>query len=230
VAATDVHREGISQVTAGDVASARAMGAVVKLLAICERTVDENGDEGVSVRVHPAMVPLSHPLAGVRDAFNAVFIEAEAAGELMFYGRGAGGLPTASAVLGDVISAARNRVGGNRGPGESAYAQLPLRPMGQVITRYHISLDVADRPGVLAQVSQVIADHGVSIETVRQQRVPDQPTGVKADVPEPGTHRSSLVVVTHSARDAALAATVQALDKLDVVAAVVGVMRVEGED
>jgi homoserine dehydrogenase len=230
VAAGDVHREGISQVTAGDVASARAMGAVVKLLAICERTVDENGDEGVSVRVHPAMVPLSHPLAGVRDAFNAVFIEAEAAGELMFYGRGAGGLPTASAVLGDVISAARNRVGGNRGPGESAYAELPLRPMGQVTTRYHISLDVADRPGVLAQVSKVIADHGVSIETVRQQRVPDLPAVAGEDVPEPGTHRSSLVVVTHSARDAALAATVQALDKLDVVAAVVGVMRVEGED
>jgi homoserine dehydrogenase len=230
VAADDVHREGISRVTAGDVASARAMGAVVKLLAICERTVDENGDEGVSVRVHPAMVPLAHPLAGVRDAFNAVFIEAEAAGELMFYGRGAGGLPTASAVLGDVISAARNRVGGNHGPGESAYAQLPLRPMGQVITRYHISLDVADRPGVLAQVSKVIADHGVSIETVRQQRVPDPPTAAGEDVAQPGTHRSSLVVVTHSARDAALAATVQALDKLDVVAAVVGVMRVEGED
>jgi len=180
--------------------------------------------------VHPAMVPLSHPLAGVREAFNAVFIEAEAAGELMFYGRGAGGLPTASAILGDVISAARNRVGGNRGPGESAYAELPLRAMGQVITRYHISLDVADRPGVLAQVSNVIAEHGVSIETVRQQRVPaaELPAGDDVQASEPP--RSSLVVVTHSATDAALAATVQALSKLDVVAAVVGVMRVEGED
>ena len=228
VTANDVHREGISAVTAEDVASARAMGAVVKLLAICERTTDEQGAEGVSVRVHPAMVPLSHPLAGVREAFNAVFIEAEAAGELMFYGRGAGGLPTASAILGDVISAARNRVGGSRGPGESAYADLPLRPMGQVITRYHISLDVADRPGVLAQVSKVIAEHDVSIETVRQQRVPapeGPPTG-----PEPVTHRSSLVVVTHSAPDAALEATVAALGQLDVVAAVVGVMRVEGEN
>jgi homoserine dehydrogenase len=231
VAATDVHREGISQVTAADVASARARGAVVKLLAICERTVDERGDEGVSVRVHPAMVPLGHPLAGVRDAFNAVFIEAEAAGELMFYGRGAGGLPTASAVLGDLISAARNRVGGYRGPGESAYAELPLRSMGQVITRYHISLDVDDRPGVLAQVSKVIADHGVSIETVRQQRVPAaEPAAARNDGQDDGPHRSSLVVVTHSAPDAALAATVQALAKLDVVAAVVGVMRVEGED
>jgi homoserine dehydrogenase len=230
VAATDVHREGITRVTSADVASARAMGAVVKLLAICERTLDEDGAEGVSVRVHPAMVPLSHPLAGVREAFNAVFIEAEAAGELMFYGRGAGGLPTASAVLGDVISAARNRVGGSRGPGESSYAELPLRAMGQVITRYHISLDVADRPGVLAQVSKVIADHGVSIETVRQQRVPAPEPAAGAGVHETGTHRSSLVVVTHSAPDAALAATVQALAELDVVTAVVGVMRVEGED
>jgi homoserine dehydrogenase len=222
VTADDVHREGITAVTAGDVASAQAMGAVVKLLAICERTVDADGAEGVSVRVHPAMVPRQHPLAGVREAYNAVFIEAEAAGELMFYGRGAGGTPTASAVLGDLISAARNRVAGSRGPGESAYAGLPLRPMGEVITRYHISLDVADRPGVLAQVAKSFAEHGVSIETVRQQRVP-------AEGGDP-VSRSSLVVVTHSARDAALAATVAALEELDVVTAVVGVMRVEGED
>jgi homoserine dehydrogenase len=219
VAAGDVHREGITTVTAGDVASARAIGAVVKLLAICERATGVDGVEGVSVRVHPAMIPLSHPLAGVREAFNAVFIEAEAAGELMFYGRGAGGRPTASAVLGDVISAARNRVVSSRGPGESAYAALPLRPMGEVVTRYHISLDVADRPGVLAQVAHVFAENDVSIETVRQQQVP-QPEG----------QRASLVVVTHSATDAALAATVAALARLDVVAAVVGVMRVEGED
>jgi homoserine dehydrogenase len=230
VAATDVHREGITRVSAADVASARAMGAVVKLLAICERTVDADGAEGVSVRVHPAMLPLAHPLAGVREAFNAVFIEAEAAGELMFYGRGAGGLPTASAVLGDLISAARNRVGGSRGPGESAYADLPLRPMGQVVTRYHISLDVADRPGVLAQVAKVFAEHDVSIETVRQQQVPAAEGTVAAGRPEPATHRASLVVVTHAAPDAALAATVAALAELDVVAAVVGVMRVEGED
>jgi homoserine dehydrogenase len=230
VAASDVHREGISGVTAADVASARAMGAVVKLLAICERTVSADGDEGVSVRVHPAMVPLAHPLAGVRDAFNAVFIEAEAAGELMFYGRGAGGTPTASAVLGDLISAARNRVGGSRGPGESAYAELPLRPMGQVITRYHISLDVADRPGVLAQVAKVFAEQDVSIETVRQQQVPVPPGHGGDDAARRPVARASLVVVTHAAPDSALAATVQALAELDVVAAVVGVMRVEGEN
>jgi homoserine dehydrogenase len=233
VAAADVHREGISGVTAADVASARAMGAVVKLLAICERTVSADGAEGVSVRVHPAMVPLSHPLAGVREAFNAVFIEAEAAGELMFYGRGAGGRPTASAVLGDLISAARNRVAGSRGPGESAYAELPLRAMGQVITRYHISLDVADRPGVLAQVAKVFAEQDVSIETVRQQQVPVPEGPAAAGQPEPTEltgHRAALVVVTHAAPDAALAATVAALAELDVVAAVVGVMRVEGED
>ena len=221
VRASDVHREGITAVTAADVASARAMGAVVKLLAICERTVDPAGAEGVSVRVHPAMIPRSHPLAGVREAYNAVFVEAEAAGELMFYGRGAGGQPTASAVLGDVITVARHRVSGGRGPGESAYADLPVRPMGDVPTRYHISLDVADRPGVLAQVAQVFAEHEVSIETVRQQHLPD-----RDGQPEPG---AALVVVTHTAPDAALSATVEALARLDVVDAVASVMRVEGE-
>jgi len=223
VHADDVHREGISQVTAGDVASAKAIGAVVKLLAICERTVAADGSEGVSVRVHPAMIPAGHPLASVREAFNAVFVEAEAAGELMFYGRGAGGTPTASAVLGDLVSAARNRVSGSRGPGESYYAQLPLRPMGEVITRYHISLAVADRPGVLATVAKAIAEHGVSIETVRQQQIPES-------AGEGQGNRASLVVVTHAATEAALKATVTALAGLDIVTAVVGVMRVEGED
>ena len=225
VAAADVHREGITGVTAADVASAQAMGAVVKLLAICERSAEPDGVESVSVRVHPAMIPAAHPLAGVREAFNAVFVEAEAAGELMFYGRGAGGQPTASAVLGDVITVARHRVAGGRGPGESAYADLPVRPMGQVRTRYHISLDVADRPGVLAQVAQVFAAHQVSIETVRQQQLPH-----REEEPAPGPPRAALVVVTHTAPDAALAATVEALDSLDVVAAVASVMRVEGED
>jgi homoserine dehydrogenase len=231
VAAADVHREGITAVTAADVASAREMGAVVKLLAICDRTVAADGTEGVSVRVHPAMIPATHPLAGVREAFNAVFVEAEAAGELMFYGRGAGGMPTASAVLGDVISVARNRVGGRPGPGESAYADLPVRPMGEVVTRYHISLDVEDRPGVLAQVARVFAEHDVSIETVRQQLLPER-EGVAEGVPagDGGTsRRAALVVVTHSAPDAALASTVDALAELEVVAAVASVMRVEGE-
>ncbi|HEX2806947.1 MAG TPA: homoserine dehydrogenase [Kineosporiaceae bacterium] len=223
VGAADVHREGITGVTSADVASARQMGAVVKLLAICERTVNPDGEEGVSVRVHPAMIPLTHPLAGVREAYNAVFVEAEAAGELMFYGRGAGGLPTASAVLGDLVSVARNRVGGRRGPGESSYAELPVRPMGQVATRYHISLEVADRPGVLAQVAQVFAENQVSIETVRQQQHPLRDGEDRAD------GRAALVVVTHTAPDAALAATVEALAELPIVEAVASVMRVEGE-
>ncbi len=221
VAAADVHREGITSVTAGDVASARAMNAVVKLLAICERTVGADGAEGVSVRVHPAMIPTSHPLASVREAFNAVFVESEASGELMFYGRGAGGQPTASAVLGDLVSVARNRVAGGLGPRESAYARLPVRPMGDVPTRYHISLDVADRPGVLAQVALAFAEHGVSIETVRQQQLPAREGET--------TGRAALVVVTHTAPDAALAATVEVLAGLDVVQAVESVMRVEGE-
>ncbi len=221
VAAADVHREGITGVTAADVASARQMRAVVKLLAIAERSRDGDGDETVSVRVHPAMIPDTHPLASVREAYNAAFVEAEAAGELMFYGRGAGGQPTASAVLGDLVSVARNRVGGRRGPGESAYAELPVRPMGEVQTRYHVSLDVTDRPGVLAQVAQVFAEHGVSIETVRQQVRP-RPDGGEGE-------RAALVIVTHRAPDAALAATVDALAGLDTVASVDSVMRVEGE-
>jgi homoserine dehydrogenase len=215
----DVHREGITSVTAADVAAARASDSVVKLLAICERTLGPDGAEGVSVRVHPAMLPRSHPLAGVRGAFNAVFVEADAAGSLMFYGQGAGGRPTASAVLGDLVSAARHRVVGGQGPRESSYADLPTRPMGEVPTRYHIRLDVADRPGVLAQVAHVFAEHEVSIETVRQTLIPDG---------DGGRGRAALVVVTHTAPDAALSATVDALSDLDVVDAVASVLRVEG--
>jgi homoserine dehydrogenase len=225
VAASEVHREGITEVTAADVSAARETGCVVKLLAICERTRD--GDhEAVSVRVHPAMIPREHPLAGVRGAFNAVFVEAEAAGSVMFYGQGAGGQPTASAVLGDVVAVARHRVLGGRGPGESSYAQLPILPMGAVSTRYHVRLDVADLPGVLAQVAQVFAENMVSIETVRQTllAVPSD-----ADDEQQPSRRAALVVVTHSAPDSALAATVQALEKLDVVDAVASVLRVEGD-
>jgi homoserine dehydrogenase len=220
VSAGEVYREGITEVTAADVAAARDMDCVVKLLAICERVPGSDGaGDGVTVRVHPAMLPRSHPLAGVRGAFNAVFVEAEAAGELMFYGRGAGGEPTASAVLGDVVAVTRHRVTGGRGPGESAYAALPVLAMGLTVTRYHVSLDVADRPGVLAQVAQVFADHAVSIETVRQRLQPGVDGGTRAE----------LVVVTHRATDAALSATVDALARLDVVQAVTSVMRVEGE-
>jgi len=211
VTAADVHREGIIEVTAADVASARDMDRVVKLLAICELSPDM---QGVGVRVHPAMIPRTHPLASVRDAFNAVFVEADAAGQVMFYGRGAGGAPTASAVLGDLVAVCRHRVSGGRGPGESAYAQLAVRPMGETVTRYHVSLDVADRPGVLAQVATAFARHDVSIQTVRQEgRLED----------------ASLVIVTHEAPDAALAATVEELRGLDAVRDVASVMRVEGD-
>jgi homoserine dehydrogenase len=215
VAGKDVHREGITEVSATDVAAAREMDCVIKLLAICERV-----DSGISVRVHPAMIPRSHPLAGVGDAFNAVFVEANAAGQLMFYGRGAGGDPTASAVLGDIVAVAQHRVAGGLGPGESSYADLPVRPMGDALTRYHISLDVADRPGVLARVATAFADHDVSIETVRQRLVP-----ADDDRPESG---ANLVVVTHTASDAALSATVADLRTLEVVRDVMSVMRVEG--
>ena len=194
------------------------MDHVVKLLAICERSRDGSGAEGLSVRVHPAMIPRTHPLASVREAYNAVFVEADAAGELMFYGKGAGGDPTASAVLGDVVAVARHRVGGGRGPGESSYAELPVLPMGAALTRYHIALDVDDRPGVLAQVATAFAAHDVSIEAVRQRLV----TG------DDGATRASLIVVTHTASDAALRATVDALAGLDTVRAVTSVMRVEG--
>lgn len=223
VTASDVYREGIGAVTAADMASAKAMDCTIKLLAICERVsaadgagsvgATASGGDAISVRVHPAMIPRSHPLATVGDAFNAVFVEAEAAGSLMFYGRGAGGAPTASAVLGDLVAVARNRVSGSRGTGESAYADLPIQPMGEVPTRYHLSLDVSDQPGVLAAVANAFADNGVSIQTVRQEGRGDAAT---------------LVIVTHSATDAALSQTVDQLTAMDLVRHVASVMRVEG--
>ncbi|GGW19068.1 homoserine dehydrogenase [Streptomyces capoamus] len=207
----DVYREGMTEVTAADFRSAKEMGCTIKLLAICERSADGTS---VTARVHPAMIPLTHPLASVRGAYNAVFVESDAAGQLMFYGPGAGGSPTASAVLGDLVAVCRNRLNGTTGPGESAYADLTVSPMGQVVTRYHISLDVADKPGVLAQVATVFAEHGVSIDTVRQQGKDGE---------------ASLVVVTHRAYDASLSGTVEALRKLDTVRGVASIMRVEGE-
>ncbi len=214
VTAADVHREGITEVTATDILSARALGRVVKLLAICERCAG-NGQSGFSVRVHPAMIPRSHPLASVSEAYNAVFVEASSAGRLMFYGAGAGGTPTASAVLGDIVAVARNRLAGTRGPDASTYAGLPVMPMGETLTRYHVSLDVDDKPGVLAPVAEAFARHDVSIEAVRQAS-----RGTEAQ----------LVIVTHTARDAALAATIRELEALPVVRAVASVMRVEGEE
>jgi homoserine dehydrogenase len=212
VTAADVHREGITTVSAGDVASAKEMGCTIKLLCIAERHTDGAAGDSVSVRVHPAMIPRSHPLASVGDAFNAVFVEAEAAGQLMFYGRGAGGSPTASAVLGDIVAVGRNRLAGVRAASESAYAKLRIRPMGEALTRYHINLDVADRAGVLATVAGVFAKQDVSIATVRQAGRGDEAT---------------LVIVTHRAPDAALAATVDELRRMDIVRSVASVVRVE---
>jgi homoserine dehydrogenase len=209
VTASDVYREGITEVTAADIASAKSLGRIVKLLAICERS-----GKGVAVRVHPAMIPRSHPLATVGGAYNAVFVEAKSAGQLMFYGAGAGGTPTASAVLGDIVAVARNIVAGTRGPEPSTYAELPVLPMGDTLTRYHVSLDVDDRPGVLAPVAEAFARHGVSIQAVRQSSRGDE---------------ASLIIVTHEASDAALATTVSELQALPAVRAVASVMRVEGE-
>ncbi|HEY3896289.1 MAG TPA: homoserine dehydrogenase [Pseudonocardiaceae bacterium] len=223
VTSADVYREGIAEVSAADILAARVLGRTVKLLAICERVVDPV--ESVSARVYPAMIPRSHPLAAVGGAFNAVFVEADAAGALMFYGQGAGGAPTASAVLGDLVAVARNRVAGGHGPRESAHADLPIRAMGDTQTSYHLNLEVADRPGVLAQVARVFAEHEVSIMAVRQ-------TGHTSDdvSAAPGcVAGANLVIVTHAAPDAALRSTVDKLAGLDVVRDVVSVMRVEGE-
>ncbi|MFC5179888.1 homoserine dehydrogenase [Actinomadura harenae] len=217
VTAADVHREGITEVSAADVAGAKEMNSVVKLLAICERVPAAEGrsGRGVSVRVYPAMIPRSHPLASVREAYNAVFVEAESAGSLMFYGAGAGGAPTASAVLGDLVAVARNLRGGTPGPLEVTYAELPVLPMGETRTRYYIQLDVADRSGVLAMVAEEFAKHDVSIQAVRQ-------TGSGED--------AQLVVVTHRAADAALSATVERLRGFEDVRQVASVMRVEADD
>lgn len=219
VTADDVYREGMTKVSAADFASARALGCTIKLLAICERLVDDEGRERVSARVYPALVPLEHPLASVNGAFNAVVVEAEAAGRLMFYGQGAGGAPTASAVLGDVVMAARNRVQGGRGPRESKYAKLPVAPIGFIPTRYYVNMNVADRPGVLSAVAAQFSKREVSIAEVRQEGMVDE-----------GGQRcgARIVVVTHQATDAALSETVAALADLDVVQNINSVLRLEG--
>lgn len=203
----DVWCEGITDITQADMVAARDMGFVIKLLAVAERV-----EHGVIVRVHPAMLPEDHPLASVRGAFNAVFIEAQAAGEVMFYGRGAGGEPTASAVLGDVVVAARNRLLGGRGPGQSVYTQLPVRAIDDAPTSYYVNLEVTDRPGVLASIAGAFAAHGVSIQVVRQDGHGDD---------------AGLILRTHRAPDAALRATVADLRDLPTVRNVVGTMRVE---
>ena len=206
----DVSCEGISQVAAEDIEAARDAGYVIKLLAICERITDHDGNEAVASRVHPTLVPVDHPLASVNESYNAIFVEAEAAGRLMFYGNGAGGAPTASAVLGDLVGAARNKVHGGRAPGENTYANLPIAELGDVRTRYHIDMEVEDRTGVLAELSTIFAAHDISLKTVRQEEAGDL---------------ARLIVVTHSARESDLAATVEDLKKASAVKAVDSVLR-----
>jgi homoserine dehydrogenase len=206
---SDVYREGISKITATDVKVAKAVDMIIKLLAIAELT----SDGSISVRVHPALISRDHPLASVRDSFNAVFVEAQAAGQMMFYGRGAGGEPTASAILGDLVAVARHKVSGGLGPKESDYADLKIAPIGQTNTRYLIRLNVADKPGVLESVAHVFASHQVSIQTVRQSGAGD---------------KAELIVMTHSSKEFALSATVKDLGKLAAVTDVASVLRVEG--
>jgi homoserine dehydrogenase len=215
----NVHCEGITGVSAADIAAAKEAGFVIKLLAIAEKLTDAEGNDGVSVRVHPTLLPREHPLAAVRGAFNAVFIEAENAGELMFYGQGAGGTPTASAVLGDLVSAARRIVLGGPGRIESTTGHVPALPIDAVYTSYYIGLDVADQPGVLAKIAQLFAEHGVSIEIMRQTIHRDADSNVES---------AELRIVTHRATEAALAATVEAVKGLDVINSVTSVLRVEG--
>lgn len=216
VATSDVSCTGITEITAEDIRAVRRMGCVLKLLAICERVGEPGGEASVSARVHPTIVPRSHPLASVHDAFNAVFVETELAGDLMFYGQGAGGDPTASAVLGDLVQVARQRVTGGRGAGESSYAAFPILPLDLVRTRYAIRVDIEDRPGVLAGVATLFGDAGISIESMLQ-----------------GARRSDdgfapLTIATHEATEAQLARTVERLRDLDAVGSVSSVLRMEG--
>lgn len=209
VTSKDVYREGITKITATDVKVAKAMDLVIKLLAITELTT--SGE--ISVRVHPALISRTHPLASVRESYNAVFVEAESAGQMMFYGKGAGGEPTASAVLGDLVAIARHKVAGGIGPKESDYASLKIAPIGETKTRYLIRLNVADKPGVLESVAHVFATHSVSIQTVRQTGAGD---------------RAELIIMTHTSNESALSATVKELGNLPVVTDVASVLRVEG--
>ena len=211
VTLSDVYCEGIENVSADDVASARAMGYVIKLLAIADLTSDGSG---ICVRVHPTMVPRTHPLAAVRGAFNAVFVEAEAAGQVMFYGQGAGGEPTASAVLGDLVTAARHRVTGSLGAAASTYNDVAILPVDDAVTSYYVDFHVQDRSGVLAEIARLFAEHGVSISGVRQEGRGDE---------------ASLIIRTHEASDSDLRATIEAVAGLDSVRRVAGVMRVIGE-
>jgi homoserine dehydrogenase len=212
VVAGDVTNEGIAHITRADIDYAAKMGYVIKLLAIAEQWDGSEGDE-VGVRVHPAMVPAEHPLSSVRDSFNAVFVEGAAVGDLMFYGRGAGGFPTASAVLGDLIDAAVNRARGSHAS-IGVLGKARIRSIDEVETAYYLNIDVFDRPGVLAAVAGVFGAHGVSIRSMEQEGLGDE---------------ARLVFITHVAREAAMQATVRDLHHLDAVDRITSVLRVVGE-
>lgn len=216
----NVYREGITKITTAQMEAARRDGLVIKLLAIAEK-IAANGDEpeGISVRVYPTLIPQEHPLASVRGAYNAVFVEAEAAGQLMFYGAGAGGLQTASAVLGDLVSAAKRHVAGGPGLADSVHANLPTLGIDRVVTQYQITIEVTDQPGVLATIANVFTANNVSIETVEQMA---RVVGGKR------TGTATLEVGTHRATDAALSAVVEDLRATDAVEEITSVIRVEG--
>jgi len=215
VVASDVFREGIAGVTTEDIEFARRLGYVVKLLAIAEMEPAEDGDERIAVRVHPAMIPAEHPLASVRDAYNAVFVEGPNVGELMFYGRGAGGEPTATAVVGDLVSVARNLLAGARGVGCTCFHERTIRPMEEMTGQYYILLRVEDRPGVLAEIASVFGESDVSIKSVWQE-------GSGED--------AQLVFITHRAREGPFQEAVAALRGLPAVVEVRSVLRVEAEE
>ena len=212
----DVSVEGITSVTTDDMAEAAFFHQTIKLLAIAERRLGEDGTEGVAVRVHPALVPLDSPLASVDGAFNAIIVEGEAAGRLMFYGQGAGGAPTASAVLSDLVAAAAHRAHGGHAPRESVYAHLPILDPGSTRTRYQMRLHVKDTLGVLSDVAGIFARHGVSIQSVHQRdgHTPDE---------------AVIMIATHVAREADLQAVAHALAQSDAVCDVASTIRVEGE-
>ena len=207
----DVHTEGITSISADDVAAADADGYVIKLLAICER----EGENGANIRVNPTLIPRQHPLAGVHGAFNAVFVEAENAGELMFYGPGAGGAPTASAVLGDFVSLARRLVLGGPGVPETSHAQLHATSLDNVVSRYSVGVVAEDRLGVLANITRILTEHGISIDSLRQS------------APKEGA--AQIRMVTHSAKDSDLRRAIAVIDALDTVREVNSVIRVESE-
>ena len=210
----DVYCEGITKITVDDIEAAKTAGQTIKLLAICEKITDENGQESVAARVHPTLIPSDHPLATVSKSFNAIFVDSKAAGSLMFYGNGAGGYPTASAVLGDLVGAARNKVHRGRAPGESTYAALPIADFGDVPTRYHIDMKVTDRAGVLSDLANRFAEKNISLRTVRQEELERHA-------------EARLIVVTHQALEADLSAMVEELKNLDDVLAVNSVIRLE---